>query len=281
MLFSEINPRIRYARFLNLDSNSNYREVVPLDARVFYTISGQGKIKVKNKEYNMSTHSLLIINSGVSYKILTPETQVKYAAINFDYTQKRTDVILPLVPVSVENFKNEMLVDFNLIEDTKELDEVLYINKIDIIQNKLNTIIEEYTHRLLYFETKIGHILAECISDSLRFINVGNSYPEQEPSNRILSYIHSNYHKNLTNISIGKLFGYHPNYVGNLIKRATGMPVHQYVIHVRLLNAAYYLENSSLSINEIATTCGFCDTAYFSGCFKRHFGLSPSKYKNI
>lgn len=281
MFFSQINPWIRYARYLHLDKNSCYHEVVPLDARLFYTLSGQGKIKVKNKEYEMLPHSLLIINSGIPYEIIAPEATVSYAAINFDYTQNGTHLVLPISPVSTENFKSEMLVDFNVIEDAQELSEILYINKIDAIQNKLNTIINEYTQKLLYYESKSGHILAECISESLRFIYIGSSHLKIEPSNRILAYIHSNYHENITNISIGKKFGYHPNYVGFLIKHATGMPVHQYIIHVRLLNATYLLENSSLSISEIATACGFCDSAYFSGCFKKQFGLSPSKYKNV
>ena len=40
MLFSEINPYVRYARYLNLDKNSLFDEWVALDARLFYIING-------------------------------------------------------------------------------------------------------------------------------------------------------------------------------------------------------------------------------------------------
>ena len=63
MLFSEINPRIRYARYFNLDEKACYKEVVPVDARLFYVLNGHGKIQVKDKEYEMTPFSLLIINS--------------------------------------------------------------------------------------------------------------------------------------------------------------------------------------------------------------------------
>ena len=52
-----------------------------------------GKIKVKNSEYEMTPYSLLIINSGIPYRIMTPEISVDYIAINFDYTQKANNGI--------------------------------------------------------------------------------------------------------------------------------------------------------------------------------------------
>jgi len=67
MLFSEINPFVRYARCHELNKNSEFSEVIGLDARLFYTLDGYGKIKVDNTEYEMRAHSLLLINSGISF----------------------------------------------------------------------------------------------------------------------------------------------------------------------------------------------------------------------
>ena len=53
MLSTEINPFVRHARYLNLTENSFFNEAVPLDARLFYTLHGCGKIKVQNTEYEM------------------------------------------------------------------------------------------------------------------------------------------------------------------------------------------------------------------------------------
>ena len=85
----------------------------------------------------------------------------------------------------------------------------------------------------------------------------------------------------ITNSSMGGVFGYHPNYISALIKKKTGMPIHQYIIYVRLLNAASLLENTALSVNEIAISCGFYDIAYFSKYFKKYFGVSPSEYRQF
>jgi len=279
MVISEINPRIRYARYLNLDEYSRFSETVPLDARLFYTLTGTGKIKVKNTEYEMAPHALLLINAGVAYQIKTPESEVQYLALNFDYTQGAADRTGPVLPIPPSGFRREMTVDFHTFEDAKELSEVLYIPKIDALQTKLTRILSEQTNRILYYETKSGHLLAECIADCMRYQKMGDTSADMGKPEALLHYIHTYYSQALTNQSIGKIFGYHPNYVGTLLRKTTGMSLHRYIIHVRLMHAASLLENPSCSVGEIAAQCGFCDMAHFSKCFKKHFGISPSGYR--
>ncbi len=281
MLFSEINPMVRYARYVNITEELYYHEVVPLDARLFYCLRGYGKIRVKNTEYEMLPYSLLIINSGIPYEILTPENLVCYIALNFDYTQKAAAYSIPIQPVLRSDFQKEMLVDFNTFQNTGVLSDVLYIKQFSSIQGRMNAIVSEYMKKLMYYETKIGHLLADCIADSIRFLETSNANSEKESSDRILSYIHENYRENLTNSIIGNIFGYHPTYISSLIKQMTGMPIHQYIIHIRLMNAVTLLENTSFSVAEVAAACGFYDAAYFSRYFKKHFGILPSKYRSI
>jgi len=279
MLFSEINPYIRYARYENLDENFRFDESVALDARLFYAVNGYGKIKVNGKDYTMTPYSLLIINSGIPYTYCQAESSISYIALNFDYTQAAVSHRLPIPPVSRDKFTKDMLLDAVNFDDAEFLSGVLYIREIPSIHQKLSEIVNEYTKKLLYYETKIGHILAECLSDALRQLKAKNTVNKQCTGN-ILSYIQDHFNHTLTNASLGEKFGYHPNYINQLIKGATGMSLHQYVIHLRMICAVNLLENTSLPVGEIALRCGFCDIAYFSQYFKKYFGISPSKYRS-
>ena len=278
MLFSEINPFVRYARYIETNKSSDYWAVIGLDARLFYTLDGYGKIKVENTEYEMRAYSLLLINSGIEYYIEPPEDSVNYIALNFDYTRKAMHRTIPIKPEPPPKFHPGLLIDPCDFEDARSLSRVLYIKELDGIQKKLAMIVNEYSQNLLYCELKCGHLLAECIADILRAYQIGYSHTESENSNQIISYIQKHYTENISNITLGKVFGYHPNYVNFLVKRMTGMSLHQYMIHLRLMNAVRLLENTEMSVGEIAIASGFCDTAYFSGYFKKHFGVSPSKY---
>lgn len=280
MRVAEINPYIRYARYMNLDENSRYHQAVPLDARLFYTVKGQGKIKVKGVQYDMTPHSLLIVNAGVPYHLKTSDAPVEYIALNFDYSQQAAHRNVPVAPVSPRAFKREMLLDLHTFDDAPALSDVLYVKEFSTVQPKLSAILEEYTRRILYYENKCGHLLAECLFDCLRFAETGNYGVKKSSVSHILSYIHAEYPQNLTNAGIGKRFGYHPNYINFVIKRVTGMSLRQYLIHIRLLHAADLLESGALSVGEAAEQCGFCDAAYFSKCFKKKYGINPSEYKS-
>ncbi|MGE5457403.1 MAG: helix-turn-helix domain-containing protein [Methanococcaceae archaeon] len=48
----------------------------------------------------------------------------------------------------------------------------------------------------------------------------------------------------------------------------------------RLIMAAELIKNDFGNIAETAFEVGFSNAAYFSECFKKEFGLTPSKYKN-
>lgn len=58
-----------------------------------------------------------------------------------------------------------------------------------------------------------------------------------------------------------------------------GMSIKEFILNFRLKRSAYLLENSDLTISEIAYQTGFNNAKYFSVCFKKQFELSPSEFK--
>jgi YesN/AraC family two-component response regulator len=172
-----------------------------------------------------------------------------------------------------------MLVEFNTFDDSAELSEVLYLSEVSELCERLSLIVDEFEKKLLHFEVKCANLLSECILDAIRLLNTAGSRDNRDQSIEILDYIRENFNKPLTNKELGERFGYHPNYLNRLIKDATGMSLHGYVISVRMLHAIKLLENTTLSIGEIAEECGFCDLAYFSQYFKKYFGKNPTEYR--
>lgn len=63
------------------------------------------------------------------------------------------------------------------------------------------------------------------------------------------------------------------------IKFLTGVSPVEFIRSVRMKRAAQLLENETFSIAEIACKVGFSDTRYFSTCFKKMYGLTPSQYQ--
>jgi signal transduction histidine kinase/ligand-binding sensor domain-containing protein/DNA-binding response OmpR family regulator len=62
------------------------------------------------------------------------------------------------------------------------------------------------------------------------------------------------------------------------IKSITGLSPNEFIRTYRLKKAAHLITESNLNISEIAYKVGFNDALYFSKCFKKQFGTTPSLY---
>lgn len=281
MTFSEMRPFVRFAQSLRLNQRAFFDEVVALDARLFFVQDGCGKIRADGKDYLLKKNDLLIINAGIPYHIFPTESETTYLQVNFDYNQNAAAHDAPILPVRKGAFKEDMLINPVSFDDRPGLNRILFLENAAALQKWIYLIISEFSHRLAFSKEKESHLLAACLIDAVRTHQSILMNGEDKISAKVISFIHENFQKPLTNASIGAHFSYHPNYVSDLIKSTTGLPLHQYLIHVRLIKAVSLLQNTSLSVSEVALACGFCDAAYFSGYFKRAFRVSPSKFRSV
>jgi len=65
-----------------------------------------------------------------------------------------------------------------------------------------------------------------------------------------------------------------------IIKETTGKTPAEYIQEIFLLESKTLLTHTPYSIAEIAYRLNFEDPSYFSKVFKKHFGITPSSYKN-
>ena len=59
----------------------------------------------------------------------------------------------------------------------------------------------------------------------------------------------------------------------------TGSTPLQYILAIRIANARALLEHAQYNVTEVAALVGFDDPLHFSHVFKKHTGVSPSKYR--
>lgn len=53
-----------------------------------------------------------------------------------------------------------------------------------------------------------------------------------------------------------------------------------FIRNTRLEHATELLSETQLSICEIAISCGFSDTKYFSCCFHELYGMAPKNFRH-
>ncbi|MCG8649909.1 MAG: AraC family transcriptional regulator [Pirellulales bacterium] len=95
----------------------------------------------------------------------------------------------------------------------------------------------------------------------------------------VMKYLHNHFAENVATDQLAKMAGLSTSHFERRFRLAFGSSPRQYLIRVRIENAAGMLRESDQSISDIAQSCGFYDHAHFSRSFHRVMHLSPSAYR--
>ena len=79
--------------------------------------------------------------------------------------------------------------------------------------------------------------------------------------------------------SMADLCGYSQSHFSSLYNKMYGTSPVSDLINIRLENSKMMLAYSSMSISEICDATGFSSIYYFSKCFKKNTGVSPTEYR--
>jgi len=96
---------------------------------------------------------------------------------------------------------------------------------------------------------------------------------------RVLAYIDANIGRNITLCDLAQLVSISKYHFIRSFRAATQRTPYAFLVERRLTLAVDALRHSSLSIEHIARDAGFQSTAGFSNVFKKHYGMSPSKFR--
>ena len=95
-----------------------------------------------------------------------------------------------------------------------------------------------------------------------------------------ISYIKENYIRDISLRDAAGSIGITESYLSRLFKQKVSQTFLEYLRNYRLKKALELMKDQSLRINEIARQTGFRDMSYFSEVFRKHIGMTPSRYLN-
>jgi AraC family transcriptional regulator len=96
---------------------------------------------------------------------------------------------------------------------------------------------------------------------------------------RVYEYIEDRPTLNPSIAELSKECGISESHFARAFRRTVGMAPHVWLIKRRVQKAKELMFNKSLSLAEIALTCGFVDQSHFTSVFSRHEGTSPGIWR--
>lgn len=178
--------------------------------------------------------------------------------------------------------------DFGLPEVSSKAIRAVAGVRDDVIHRVGRSIVEVLKH-----ETTAGRMYVETVSTTLaarllqKYLD-GRTAESAEPAQqafdqarlrRVLDYIASSIHDDMTLDSLAAVAGYSTFHFARKFTRAMGLPPHRYISRLRLEKAKAELAECRLPLAEIALNARFSSQASFTRAFHRATGTTPKQYR--
>lgn len=95
----------------------------------------------------------------------------------------------------------------------------------------------------------------------------------------VQSYISEHFHEEISSHRAAENLCYSHAYFCRRFHSGFGMNFSEYLNIFRITRARQLIEDTSEKLSVIAESCGFSDPVYFTKCFKRYIGVTPSEYR--
>lgn len=225
---------------------------------LYYMKEGKCNYFIEDRSYDVVSGDIILIPAGTIHRTNYGSRQHSRNLINFSEDFVSSEVLEALKGLGYL-YRNKALAPhidaiFALIEEEYARDDALTMH-----------VLRAYTEQLLVLMIRGGN--------EKRVETEGNATVE-----KTVKYIRENYMNDVRLSTVARLMNVSPEHLSRMFKKETAFGFNEYLTLFRLQRAEYILANEpGMAIGDIAYSCGFNDSNYFSYKFKQRYGISPSK----
>ncbi|WP_039656956.1 AraC family transcriptional regulator [Clostridium tyrobutyricum] len=243
--------------------------------QLYFFTKGNALVGCDKSRFYVTAGSIIVINNNELHFLESLSDDLKFYTIRIDPSFVFSNQV-DLCQTKFFSPLSQNLICFqNLIENDKQ------------ILNCVTITIQEYFAKKIGYELAVKSfiyqlivlLLRKYISKFLTKKELDSKVNNLKRFDLIFKYIDSNYSKKIYTKDLANIIHISTYHFCRIFKQITGKTTTDYINGVRLQKAADYLNNENMNITEIALRCGFDSINYFSRLFKRHYNVSPTKFK--
>lgn len=265
----ELRPHTRFIHFPR--HTHNYVEIV-------YMCSGSTTHLINGTQVTLRTGEMLFLSRNAAQEIL-PAGQDDIA-VNLIILPEFFDQSLTMLE-NQDNLLHDFLVEC-LRSNSQDI-HYLHFKAAHIlpVQNLMENLIWMLLHKQPNKRSMNQTTMSLLFLHLMNFtdnVDVGKNHAEQELTFTVLSYIEEHYRGGELS-ALAQRLGCSLYWLSRIIRQTTGKTYTELVQEKRLMQAAYLLRNTTLSITDISLDIGYNNFSYFYRIFKKRFGMTPRDYR--
>lgn len=234
--------------------------------QLIYMVKGQAGFMVDDEIFKLTKGDLFYLSKNLPHALVNIDDEPEAIVIQF-----KDDIL----PTDIDNLPEFTFVNI-LIK--KGIGGLAFRNmSFDLLEELIHAAgigkITSLFHSLDY----LGHNITSAEQLSKRVIMVDNA----SVSARAQQYLLEHYKDDVKLSQIADFCHQQEAALCRTYKRETGMTLFQHLQFIRIESACTMLRNTSLSISEVAYSCGFNTPSTFNRQFLEKMGMTPGEYRKI
>lgn len=247
-----------------------------------YFKSAFGVYKTSNAEFDIQPGDIFVFSSNEPHCIveLNSKAPISFTNIHFDPKLLWGNDLKALSFANPDIcFKHSKMFQNRLLRNHPATEKIIKL---------FAEIGEEFKNKSDEYELSVNLNIIKIILTLIRDLeymdknqeSVNSQIKHIESVKIAMEYINNNLSEDISLNEIADKVGLSPNYFSTIFKEATSASIWSYLTSKRISWAMLLMnENPDHKIIDIATQCGFNNTANFNKAFKKHTGLTPSEFK--
>ena len=243
---------------------------------IYYLLSGTRCYFIENKTYQIAKGNLVLIDAMQIHKTSTLGKSYHDRILIEIMPEPLSTFFEGISGIKLQDFFAENAGILELSESVQKQVEALLYGIMDEFNRKS----PHYQAFIMIKITELLLLAARSNTDKRTFSrpSVSQSVKHQK-INDIAEYIMENYDKVKTLEEISNHFYVSKSYLSRIFKEVTGFTVQDYINVYCVKKARELLENSDMSVSEIADKLGYNSVTNFERIFKKYMETSPLRYR--
>lgn len=247
------------------------------DSRILYILSGKGILRFPEQTVPLETGCFCYYPAGQAYwPCSSKEEPLQFVTLNFDFGRSFASRSEVITPVPVERFDSSKCLWDKASVPNALFERPLILREQQILREDFIRLVKAYHQDNAYGTAKAEALLAYLLYYALEVPQA----VESKALKQALAYIDENYSIIQSNTQLAETLHYHPYHLNRLFRTHMQCTLHRYIMRVKLEKAARLLQQTQLSVSEVAHRVGFENADHFTKCFTQKYGLSPTRFRH-
>lgn len=231
-------------------------------AELFFVTSGNGYLRLTDRNVPITTGDLIIVNSNVEH------TEVSSEELSLEYIVMGVEGLEALAGDKGDD-------GYSIVHFQSDSEPILFYlrNLLSELESKLpgyNIVCQDL------LEVVLLHLMRRS---EFTVTFVPSSHKSTRETAIVRRYIENHFKENLTLDTLAEIAHVSKYYLAHNFTKEYGTSPINYLLSCRIRESLYLLTETSLSLSEIARMLGFSSPSYFSQSFRRIQGISPMQYR--